>query len=89
MGTEQVVMLGRHAMEAALWTAAPILLVAATVSVTISIIQVMTSIQDPTISIVPRIAAAGAAVFLLMHWTLRRLVGYTILLFSDFHSLVR
>jgi flagellar biosynthetic protein FliQ len=89
MGMEQVVALGRHAMEAALWAAAPILLVAATVSVTISIIQVMTSIQDPTISTVPRIAAAGAAVFILMHWTLRRLVGYTVFLFSDFHSLVR
>jgi flagellar biosynthetic protein FliQ len=89
MGTEQVVALGRHAMEAALWTAAPILLVAASVSIAISILQVMTSIQDPTISTVPRIGAAAAAVFVLMHWTLRRLVGYTIFLFSDFHSLVR
>jgi len=76
-------------MEAALWTAAPILLVAASVSIAISILQVMTSIQDPTISTVPRIGAAAAAVFVLMHWTLRRLVGYTIFLFSDFHSLVR
>jgi flagellar biosynthetic protein FliQ len=89
MGPEQVVVLGRHAMEAALWTAAPILVVAAAVSILISIMQTITSIQDPTISTVPRIGAAAGAIFLLMHWTVRHLVGYTIRLFSDFHTLAR
>ena len=85
MGTEQIVALGRHAMETALWTAAPVLLVAIAVSLVISILQVMTSVQDMTISTVPRLAAVGAAIFLMMHWILRRLVGFTVHLFSDFH----
>lgn len=89
MGAEQVVALGRHAMETALWVAAPILLVVTIVSVLISLIQVITSIQDPTISTVPRLVATAATVFLLMHWILRRLVGFTVLLFSDFHPFVR
>ena len=89
MGSEQVVALGRHAMEAALWVAAPILLVVTAVSVTISIIQVVTSIQDPAISAVPRLAAVAGTVFLLMHWILRRLVGFTTHLFSDFRPFVR
>jgi len=88
MGTEQIVALGRHAMETALWTAAPVLLVAIAVSIMISILQVMTSVQDMTISTVPRLAAVGGAIFVMMHWILRRLVGFTVHLFSDFHRYI-
>ena len=89
MGPEQVVQLGRHAMETALWIVAPILLVATVVSLIISVVQVMTSIQDMTISTVPRLAAVAGTVFLLMHWLLRRMVGLTVHLFSDFHAFLR
>jgi len=86
---EQVVALGRNAMETALWVAAPVLLVVTVISVLISLIQVLTSIQDPVISGAPRLAAVGGTVFLLMHWILRRLVGFTIHSFSDFRPFVR
>jgi flagellar biosynthetic protein FliQ len=76
-------------METALSVAAPVLLVVATVSVVISIIQVVTSIQDPAISAVPRLAAVAGTVFLLMHWILRRLVGFTVRSFSDFRPFTR
>jgi flagellar biosynthetic protein FliQ len=89
VGPEQVIALGRNAMETALWVAAPILLVVATISVVISIIQVLTSIQDPTISAVPRLAAVAGTVLLLMHWILRRLVGFTVHSFSDFRPWAR
>jgi flagellar biosynthetic protein FliQ len=89
MGAEQIVALGRHAMETAIWIAAPVLLTAIVVSVLISIMQVMTSVQDMTISTVPRLAAVGGTIFLMMHWMLRRLVGFTVHLFSDFHSYIR
>ena len=89
MGSEQVVALGRHAMETALWVAAPVLLVVTAVSVLISIVQVITSIQDPAISAVPRLGAVAGTVFLLMHWILRRLVSFTIHSFSDFQPFVR
>jgi flagellar biosynthetic protein FliQ len=89
MNPEQVVTLGRNAMETALWVAAPVLLVVTAVSVLISIVQVLTSIQDPAISAVPRLAAVAATVFFLMHWILRRLVGFTIHSFSDFRPWVR
>ena len=89
MGPEQVVALGRSAMETALWVAAPVLLVVTAVSVLISIVQVLTSIQDPVISSAPRLAAVAGTVFLLMHWILRRLVGFTVHEFSDFRPWVR
>ena len=89
MGPEQVVQLGRSAMETALWVAAPILLVMTAVSILISVAQVITSTQDPTLATIPRLAAAGTTVFMMMHWILRHLVGYTVQLFSDLHPFVR
>ena len=76
-------------MQTALYIAAPILLVATVVGLLISILQVVTSVQDMTLSTVPRLAAVGGTAFLLMHWILRRLVGFTIYLFSDFHPYIR
>jgi flagellar biosynthetic protein FliQ len=81
--------MGRQAMETALWVAAPVLLVVTVISIVISIIQVITSIQDPTISTVPRLTAVAGTVFVLMHWILRRLVGFTVHSFSDFGPFAR
>lgn len=77
-------MLARMTMEVTLWMCAPILAVAIVVGLVVSIIQVMTSIQEMTLSIVPRLAAVGVITFLLMPWLLRKLVSFATLLFSNF-----
>lgn len=82
---EKMAMLARMTLETTLWLSTPILLVAILVGVATSILQVMTSIQEITIGTVPRLAAVGLAVFLLMPWLMRKLVSFTVLLFSDFH----
>jgi flagellar biosynthetic protein FliQ len=84
MTPEQVVELSRHTIEAAFWGAAPILLAAMAVGLVINIAQVMTSIQDPTVSTVPRLGAVGVILFFLTPWLLSRLVAFTISLFADF-----
>ena len=84
MSPQQTVELGRRTLEAALWIAAPLLVVATVVSLVINIVQVLTSLQDQTLSTVPRLAAVAAAMFLLMPWMVRRLALFTIGLFSDF-----
>ena len=84
MYTETAVTLARHTLETTLWLAAPILIVAIVVGVGISILQVMTSIQDATISSVPRLAAVGLVVFVLMPWLLRRLIAFTLHILGDF-----
>ncbi|HKM85151.1 MAG TPA: flagellar biosynthetic protein FliQ [Terriglobales bacterium] len=84
MTPEQLVALARQTLEAALWVAAPILISATVVSLVINIGQVMTSIQDMTVTTVPRLAAVGAILFFLMPWMLHHLVGFTINLFGDF-----
>jgi flagellar biosynthesis protein FliQ len=89
MSPEQVVALARQTLEAAFWAAAPILLSAVVVSLVINIGQVMTSIQDMTVSTVPRLAAVGAIVFILTPWMLHHLVAFTTSLFSDFSIFTR
>jgi flagellar biosynthetic protein FliQ len=84
MNAEQVVELSRRTIEASFWVAAPILLAAMAVGLVINIGQVVTSIQDMTVSTVPRLAAVGAILFFLTPWMLHRLVIFTLSLFSDF-----
>jgi len=64
----------------------PILIVAITVSLAVNVIQVLTSLQDMTVSTVSRLLATGSALFLMMPWMWRHLVQYTLNIFSDFHG---
>lgn len=89
MDTGHVVELGRRTLEATLWLGAPVLLVAMIVSLLINIVQVLTSVQETTVSTVPRLLAAGGAAFLLMPWMVRRLALFTVQLFSDFRPYLR
>lgn len=85
MPLAQVVDLTRHTLEAAFLVSAPILAAAMVISALISLGQVLTSMQDATLSTVPRIAAVGAFAFWLTPWMMRKLVMFTIALFGDFH----
>jgi flagellar biosynthetic protein FliQ len=78
----------RLTLETAVGLAAPILIVGSLVSVLISIGQVLTSIQDATISTVPKLAAVAIVTFFLLPWTFRRLIEFTMGLFQDFHKYV-
>lgn len=85
MTPEQVVELSRHTIAAAFWVGMPILLCAMFVGLVINIGQVMTSIQDMTVSTVPRLAAVGVIIFFLTPWMLNHLVVFTKTLFGDFN----
>jgi flagellar biosynthesis protein FliQ len=89
MPADMVVELARRTLEAAIWLAAPLLVIATVVSLGINIVQVLTSLQESTLSIVPRLAAVAAAIFLLMPWMVRRLDLFTVGLFSDFRQFLR
>jgi flagellar biosynthetic protein FliQ len=68
----------------ALWLGAPLLIIATVVALLVNIAQVLTSLQEVTISTVPRLAAVAIAALLLMPWMVRRLGTFTLQLFSDF-----
>ena len=84
MGMETVIGLTRQTLETALWVGAPLLMIVTVVSLLINVGQVLTSLQDVTISTVPRLAVVAITTFLLMPWMLRRMVMFTLHLFSDF-----
>ena len=84
MTVDHVVQLARLALQATFWIAMPVLGAATVVSLLINIVQVMTSIQDTTVTTVPRLAAVGIILFVLTPWMLNHLVSFTLLLFADF-----
>ncbi|MGD0822991.1 MAG: flagellar biosynthetic protein FliQ [Terriglobales bacterium] len=88
METEQVVALFRHTLQMALLIGAPLLLIAVLVSLLVNVAQVLTSLQDQTLSHVPRMAAMAAAILLFFPWMLRKLMFFTLGLWSDFRPFV-
>ena len=86
MGVDQVVLLGRTTLQEVMILVGPILAVAISVSLGVNVVQVLTSLQDTTVSTVSRLLATGSALFLMMPWMWRHLVQYTVGLFSDFHG---
>lgn len=89
MTVDSVVHLARLALQAAFWITVPVLASATVVSLVINVVQVMTSIQDVTVTTVPRLAAVGVILFFMTPWMLNHLVSFTILLFADFHPYCR
>jgi flagellar biosynthetic protein FliQ len=89
METAETVTLVRNTLEIAFFLAAPLLLIATAVSLLVNVGQVLTSLQDQTISTVPRLAAVAAAALVLLPWMLRKLAVFTVALWSDFHAVLR
>jgi len=89
MGVDQVVQLGRVTLQEVVVLAMPVLTVAVVVSLLINVIQVLTSLQETTISTVPRLLATAGACFFLMPWMWRHLSLFTLRLLSDLHAYVR
>ena len=89
MGVDEVVLLGRLMLQEVAILIAPILLSAIAVSLLVNIVQVLTSLQDQTLSHVPRLLVTGSALFLMMPWMWRHLAHYTINLLTDFHAVLQ
>lgn len=89
MGVDGVVNLGRAMLLEVALLAAPILGLVLAVSFVISILQVLTSLQDQTMAAVPRLLATGAALFVLMPWMWRHLALYTVNLLGDFRGVLQ
>jgi flagellar biosynthetic protein FliQ len=62
--------------------AAPMLLTALAVGLAISLVQSITSIQEVTLTFVPKMAGVALAIVLAGHWMITSLVGFTEQLFQ-------
>ena len=83
MTTEIAVDIIRHALLETFWLALPILAIGFVVGIAVSLLQVLTSIQDPSFGAVPRLTAFLFGLVLLLPWMAAKLVSFTSLLFGD------
>jgi flagellar biosynthetic protein FliQ len=85
MTPDMVAELMRQLMKEAMILAAPILLATAILSFLLSLMQTLTSLQEQSLTSVPRLAAVSAILLVGMPWALGRMAAYTELLMRDFH----
>ena len=88
MTPEYIVKLGQDTLLLVLHLAGPILLVALVVGLAVSIFQAVTQIHEMTLTFIPKILAVAAVLAFLLPWTLRRLIDFTIGLFSSIPTVI-
>jgi flagellar biosynthetic protein FliQ len=77
MDTATVVDIGRHALWITMLVSAPLLLVALGVGLVIGILQAATSINEMTLSFIPKVVALGLTLAIVGGWQINTLVDYT------------
>ena len=77
MDSAMVIDLGRESLCVAVMISGPILLVALVVGLVIGIIQAATSINEMTLSFIPKLAAMVATLILVGSWQIGMLVEFT------------
>ena len=77
MNIEQAIEILRGLITTVLVVIAPILIVAVVVGLIVSLIQSATSIQEQTLSFVPKLIAVALVLVLAAPWMLRNLMQFT------------
>ena len=85
MTPDMVAELMRQLMREAMIVAAPLLIAAMALSFVLSLVQTLTSMQDQSLTTVPRLFAVSLMLLVGMPWFLERLATYTRLLLVDLH----
>jgi flagellar biosynthetic protein FliQ len=86
MGPDQIVEIMRRLLIEAMLLSAPLLVAAALVSLAVSLLQTLTSVQEQTLTAVPRLVVVFVITVAVLPWMVHRLVGFTVRLFTDFHK---
>jgi flagellar biosynthetic protein FliQ len=82
MEMEQIVEIGRDLLYTALLLSLPTLAASLLVGLIISVLQAITSIQEQTLSFVPRLLAVGLVLVVAMPWTMQLAVHFTMRMFE-------
>jgi flagellar biosynthetic protein FliQ len=77
MEMEQIVEIGRDLLYTAMLLALPTLAASLIVGLLVSILQAVTSIQEQTLSFLPRLLAVGLVLVVAMPWTMQLAVHFT------------
>ncbi|MCC6321761.1 MAG: flagellar biosynthesis protein FliQ [Phycisphaerales bacterium] len=81
---DNIIDLVREMLIITLKIAGPILLAGIVVGLAISLFQSITSIQEQTLTFVPKIVAMLIVAVVLLPWIIQRLVEFTVAMFSGF-----
>lgn len=80
----QVMDISREAIYTIILTAAPLLLTSMIIGLIVSIFQTVTSIQEQTLTFVPKVLSMFAMMLLIGAWMLNNMSGFMVKLWSDF-----
>lgn len=83
MSQALVIDLARNAVMLALLVGGPLMLVALVVGLVVSVFQAVTSIQEQTLSFVPKLIAVSVAFLVALPWMLEMMIRYTTDLFRS------
>lgn len=89
MTVDTVVEIANQTLFIIIKVAAPILIVSMVVGLLVSIFQTVTSIQEQTLTFVPKVIAIFLTIMLLGHWMLQTMSDFMVTLWSDFSQYVK
>jgi flagellar biosynthetic protein FliQ len=86
MTIDTILYLARHTMETAMLVSAPILLACMISGILISLFQTVTSLRDMTLTMAPKLVAAGFATLLFGNWMMQLLIRFTTEIFNQIQT---
>ena len=89
MTIDDIVMIASDALYTVIITSAPVLLISLVVGLIVSIFQTVTSIQEQTLTFVPKILAIFISLMIFGHWMLTEMSDFMTRLWSDFTVYIR
>jgi flagellar biosynthetic protein FliQ len=89
MTIDNVVEITRTTLYTIILTSAPMLLVSLVIGLAISIFQTVTSIQEQTLTFVPKLIGIFVMMMILGHWMLNNMSEFMVELWSDFSMYIR
>jgi flagellar biosynthesis protein FliQ len=88
MNQDTVVSLATQAMTLAVEIAGPMMLVGLVIGLIVSVFQAVTSIQEQSLSFIPKIVGLAALIVILGPWMLDQLVSYAQNLYLSIPQLI-
>jgi len=89
MSQDMILKLAKDTLQLTLMVSGPMLLVALVVGIVVSIAQVVTSIQDMTLSFVPRVIAVFLTFLFAFPWIMNTMLAFTAQLYGHLDRFAR
>lgn len=89
MTVDEVIAIANQALYTIIKVSAPVLLVSMAVGLIVSIFQTVTSIQEQTLTFVPKVLAIFLTIIVIGHWMLTEMANLMVDLLSNLSAYVK